>query len=166
MQQKTEIILIVAQGENRAIGRENALLWHLPNDFKHFKQLTTGHSVLMGRKTFESIGKPLPNRRNIVITHQQDLHISGVEIAHSLEEGIALCNQEEQLFIIGGAHIYAQAMSLSDTLYVTTVHENFEADAFFPPISENEWECLEKTTHSSDEKHAHHYTFSTWKRKI
>jgi len=127
------IALVVAMAENNVIGKNNQLIWHLPADLKHFKNLTTGHPIIMGRKTFESIGKPLPSRTNIVITRQEDFKPEGVLVAHSLNEGLMLAQQlDANIFVIGGAEIYKQAMFLADTIYLTEVHHEFEGDTFFP----------------------------------
>lgn len=159
-----QLSLVVAVSENNAIGKNNQLLWHLPADLKHFKQITSGHTIIMGRKTYDSIGKPLPNRRNIVITRQQNLQIEGVEVVGSLEEAVALCANENEVFVIGGAEIYKTALPLAQKIYLTTVHQSFEADAFFPEINPNEWTETEKESHSPDEKNAFSYTFSTLER--
>ncbi len=159
-----QLSIVVAIAENRAIGKNNQLLWHLPADLKHFKQITSGHTIIMGRKTYDSIGKPLPNRRNIVITRQSGLQIEGVEVVGSLEEAIALCKAENEVFVIGGAEIYQTALPLTQKIYLTTIHESFEADAFFPEINANEWLETEKESHDPDEKNALGYTFSTLRR--
>lgn len=158
------ISIVVAIAENRAIGKNNQLLWHLPADLKHFKQITSGHTVIMGRKTYDSIGKPLPNRRNIVITRQKGLSLEGVEVVNSLTEAIALCKAENEVFLIGGAEIYKTALPLTQKIYLTTVHQSFEADAFFPEINANEWAETEKESYAPDEKNALGYTFSTLQR--
>lgn len=155
------ISIIVAMAQNRAIGKNNQLLWHLPADLKHFKQLTIGHTIIMGRKTFDSIAKPLPNRRNIIITRQKSLEIPGAEIANSLEQALELCKKDEEIFIIGGAQIYEQALPLTSKIYLTTVKQDFEADAFFPYISPNNWNELDCETYQPDEKNAFGYTFTT-----
>src|SRR5471030_811486 len=121
------VTIVVAISENHAIGKDNKLLWYLPNDLKHFKEITTGHTVIMGRKTYDSIGKPLPNRRNIVITRQADLRIQGCELVHSLQQAIDVCKNDDTIFIIGGAEIYRQAILLCDTIYLTRVYHQFEA---------------------------------------
>ncbi|HEX3385047.1 MAG TPA: dihydrofolate reductase, partial [Mucilaginibacter sp.] len=125
------ISAIVAIGENNAIGKNNQLLWYLPADLKHFKNKTAGHSIIMGRRTFDSVGKPLPNRRNIVVT-RQDIKIPGCEVAKSIDEALELCKGEEEVFIGGGAEIYKLAMDKTDRIYLTIVHKMFDADTFFP----------------------------------
>lgn len=158
------ITLVVAIAENNAIGKNNQLLWHLPADLKHFKQITSGHTIIMGRKTYDSIGKPLPNRRNIVITRQNDLKLEGVEVVGSLNDAVALCTTESEVFVIGGAEIYKSALPLAQKIYLTTVHQSFDADAFFPEIDREQWTETEKESHSPDEKNAFSYTFSTLER--
>lgn len=157
--------IVVAISENNAIGKDNQLLWHLPADLKHFKNITTGHPIVMGRKTYDSIGRPLPNRRNIVITRQHNLELPGVEVVNSVDEAIALCEAESEVFIIGGAEIYKIAMKHVDRIYLTTVHRVYEADAFFPVLDQKEWLETFKEYHSSDEKNTVAYTFSTLDRK-
>ena len=158
------ISIVVAISENNAIGKNNQLLWHLPADLKHFKFITSGHTIVMGRKTYDSIGKPLPNRRNIVIS-RQDLTIDGIEIAHSMEDALALCENEKQIFIIGGAEIYKHCMDFTDQIFLTTVHSTFEGDAFFPILDPHKWQEISKEHHLPDEKNALAYTFSTLIRK-
>ena len=143
-----EIILIVAVARNRVIGKDNQLLWSIPEDMAHFKRLTAGHAVLMGRKTWESLPerfRPLPGRRNIVISRQPAYAAPGAELADSLEKGIALASTAEKLFIIGGAQIYAQSMALADRLEITEVDLAPEGDAWFPEISAVDWQETEKT---------------------
>jgi dihydrofolate reductase len=164
-QSPINISLIVATSENNAIGKDNQLLWHLPADLKHFKDITTGHPILMGRKTYESIGRPLPNRRNIVITRQEDLTIAGVEIATSITEAISLCSTEKEVFIIGGAEIYKSALPFAHRIYLTTVHQHYEADAFFPALTMDDWNTIHQEYHHPDEKNSVAYTFSTLERK-
>jgi len=159
------ISIVVAVAENNAIGKENKLLWHLPADLRHFKEVTTGHTIIMGRKTYDSVGKPLPNRRNIVITRKNGLEIPGVEVVHTLEEALALCDEHEEVFIGGGAEIYKMAMSMTDKIYLTVVKGIFDADTFFPEIDPNNWEETESISFEADEKNAFGYTFSTLIRK-
>ena len=158
------IALVVAMAENRVIGKENKLIWHLPADLKHFKNLTTGHPIIMGRKTFESIGKPLPNRTNIVITRQTDFEAEGCLVAHSLSEALMMAQQmDSDIFVIGGAEIYKQAMFLADTIYLTEVHHTFEGDTFFPEIDSVLWQETSREEHSADEKNTYNYAFVTLK---
>ena len=156
--------LVVAISANNAIGKDNQLLWHLPADLKHFKTITTGNTIIMGRKTYDSIGKPLPNRRNIVITRQKDLKLEGIEVANSLEEAIALCETDESIYVIGGAEIYKQALPMCTKIYLTRVHQYYDADTFFPKLSFDDWGETEKIDHLPDEKNLIPYSFSTLER--
>jgi len=156
---------VVAIAENYAIGKNNELLWYLPADLKHFKAVTSGHTVIMGRKTYESIGKPLPNRRNVVVTRKKDLLIPGVEITNGIDEALLLCSNETEVFIIGGAEIYKSALERTDRIYLTTVHHSYEADAYFPEIDRDQWRETEIEKHLPDEKNKLAYTFSTLLRK-
>jgi dihydrofolate reductase len=158
------ISIVVAISENNAIGKDNQLLWHLPADLKHFKNITTGYPIIMGRKTYESIGKPLPNRRNIIITRQKDLKLEGVEVVHSVGNALSLCDAEEEIFIIGGAEIYKSALAFTNRIYLTTVHEHYEADVFFPILAMDEWTITDQEYHPADEKNSVAYTFSTLER--
>ena len=155
-----KINIIVAIAENRAIGFENKLLYWLPNDLKRFKALTTGHTIIMGRKTFESLPKgALPNRRNIVLS-RQDIEFSGAERYASLEAALAQCQNEEEVFIIGGASVYQEALPLADKLCVTHIDDSPEqADAFFPEIDPSVWKVTSCETHPTDEKHHQAYRF-------
>jgi len=157
--------IIVAVAEDNGIGKDNQLLWRLPADLKHFKTITTGHPVIMGRKTYESVGRPLPNRRNIVITRNTNLDIPGVEIVHGLQEAIDLCDNQDEAFIIGGAEIYKSALQLTDKIYLTVVKGTFDADAFFPPIDTENWTETAVESFEADEKNTWAYTFSTLIRK-
>lgn len=158
------ISIVVAIAQNNAIGKNNQLLWHLPKDLKHFKDITSGHTVIMGRKTYESVGKPLPNRRNIIIT-RQNIVIDGCEVVNSIEEALKLCTGETEVFIVGGAEIYKQAMALTDRIYLTIVHQEFDADTYFPEIKETIWKETERQDHESDEKHLFPYSFITLERR-
>lgn len=158
------ISMIVAMAENRAIGKDNELLWHLPKDFKYFKSVTMGKPILMGRKTFESIGKALPGRKNIVITRDNDFTAEGVVTVHSIEAALEESRDFDDVMVIGGASFYEQMLSKVDTLYVTLVHQCFDADAFFPEIKANEWKIVEQVEHDVDEKHAYPFSFITYRR--
>lgn len=129
------IRIIAAMSNNRVIGSDNKLIWNLPDDLKRFKRITTGNTVVMGRKTYESIGKPLPNRRNIIITRYQDYKADGCEIVNSIDEALMLCNND--CFIIGGGEIYKQAIDIADKIYLTLIDEHFEGDTYFPEIGKN-----------------------------
>ena len=160
------ISLVVAAAENNAIGKNNQLLWHLPNDLKFFKNATWGGVVIMGRKTFESVNKPLPGRLNIVVTSNKEWKFDTVMVAQDLPQAIALAEQEnfKEISIIGGGEIYRQAMPLADMIYITRVHAELEGDTFFPVIDKAEWKLLDKTDFSKDEKHAYDYSFEKWEK--
>jgi dihydrofolate reductase len=155
------VAIIVAMSENRVIGRDNGLPWHLPADLKHFKVITTGHPIIMGRKTFESLGKPLPRRTNIIVTRQEDYAVEGAVVVHAIAEGLekAKEQQDEQVFVIGGAEIFKQAMPQVDTLFLTWVHAEVEGDVFFPELEPDEWQEVERERHEADEKHAYAFSF-------
>lgn len=163
------ISLLVAAAENNAIGKNNQLLWHLPNDMKFFKNTTWGMPIIMGRKTFESIGsKPLAGRQNIVITRQKGWHAEGTIPAKDLETAIGITGQLDvkELFVIGGGEIYKLAIDKAYRIYLTRVHAKFDADVFFPVINENEWKLVSNQDQPADEKHAYAYSFQLWERKI
>lgn len=141
------ISIIVAVAQNGIIGGDNSLLWHISEDLQRFKAITTGHPVVMGRKTFESLGRPLPKRRNVVITRQPDYSPEGVETAHSLEETLGLFGADEEVFVIGGGEIYRQALPLADKLYITIVHRDYEGDTRFPTIDESVWKPAAREYH-------------------
>jgi len=159
--------MIAAVAENDALGKNNALLWHLPDDFKRFKAITTGHTIIMGRKTFESFPKPLPKRHHIIITRDRSYKTTYPEctIVHSLEEALDTADKKEQVFIIGGGEIYTQAMSVSDELEITRVHKSYEADTYFPPIDTKVWKLVKEEDHPADEKHAVPFSYLTYKRR-
>ncbi len=157
--------MIAAVAENNALGKNNDLLWHLPNDFKRFKELTSGHYIIMGRKTFESFPKPLPNRTHIVISRQKNYSPAGCIVVPDLESAIAACPKNENLFIIGGGEIYKQAIAIADQLDITRVHHSFEADVYFPEIDMEIWELTAETFNSKDEKHLYDYSYQTFVRK-
>ncbi|SDW99261.1 dihydrofolate reductase [Flavobacterium degerlachei] len=157
--------MIAAASENNALGKNNELVWHLPNDFKRFKNLTSGHHIIMGRKTFESFPKPLPNRTHIVISRQEDYNPEGCLVVSSMEKALEICPKDETSFIIGGGEIYKLGMPFSDKIELTVVHHNFEADAFFPEINIEEWEITSSEFQSKDEKHLFDYTYQTYSRK-
>lgn len=160
------ISIAVAISDNNAIGKDNQLLWHMPADLKFFKQTTSGHTVVMGRKTFDSVGRPLPNRQNIVVTHKTGLEIAGVQVVNSLEEAINLVEQKDaEIFIIGGAEIYKEALPKVQRIYLTTIHHTFEADTFFPEMNMDDWQETSTETHKADEKNKYNYTFTILERK-
>ncbi len=162
-----ELTIIVAAGENNAIGKDNDLIWHLSDDLKRFKSLTNGHHIIMGRKTFESFPKPLPNRTHIVITRQSDYKVpDGVIIVNNLEDAIDAARSDKQPFIIGGGEIYKQSIALANRIELTRVHSSFEnADTYFPEIDDSQWQEANNTTHDADDKHAHAFSFITYLRK-
>lgn len=162
------ISLIAAIGENNEIGKGNALLFHLPADMKYFRKTTQGHTVLMGRKTFESIGKPLPNRRNIVITRNASYKPEGVEVAHSLAQALDFIkDKDEEIFVIGGAELYEQCLPIADKLYVTHVSTtDKKADAFFPEIIPIAWNEISHQEHKKDSENPYDYTFSVYEKFI
>lgn len=159
-----KISLIVAVDSKNGIGKNNQLPWHLPADLLHFKKITTGFSIIMGRKTFDSIGKPLPNRRNIVISRQQNLEINGVEVCDSIESALLLCKNEEEVFIIGGAQIFEQSLTIANTLYLTVIDHDFNADTFFPELDKNLWKESSNETHEPDEKNIYSYDFKKFEK--
>jgi len=161
-----ELTLIVAAGENDAIGKDNKLIWHLSDDLKRFKRLTNGHHIIMGRKTFESFPKPLPNRTHIVITRQNNYEVpNGVIVVNSLEDALDAAKRDAQPFVIGGGEIYRQAMPLADKIELTRVHHSFEADTFFPKIDNTIWQETNNTFHDKDENHDYAFSFLTYKKK-
>lgn len=161
------VSLVVAASTNNAIGKNNQLLWHLPNDLKFFKNTTWGFPVIMGRKTFAAVNKPLPGRTNIVITRKPDWKAEGAITALGLEDAIQKAGETnaKQIFIIGGGEIYKQSMPIADTIYLTRVHAVLDGDIFFPAIGESEWELVSNDDFPVDEKHAHAYSFQVWKKK-
>jgi dihydrofolate reductase len=161
-----QISIIVAIADNNAIGKDNQLLWHLSEDLKRFKLLTTHHTIVMGKKTFESLPlRPLPNRRSIVITDIANEKIEGCVMAYSIEDAVALCDDAAENFIIGGGSVYKQFMPIANKLYLTKVHKNFEADTFYPEIDYTDWELLEKQEKLTDEKTGLTYSYLIYQRK-
>ncbi len=160
------IVIIAAIGRNNELGKDNDLIWHLSADLKRFKKVTSGHSIIMGRNTFESIGKPLPNRRSIIVTRNKQYHREGCDVVHSLEAAIDLVKTEEKTFIIGGAQIYKQAIenNLADQLDITLVHSDFDADVFFPKINTSVWEETSRENFEADEKNQFNYSFVSFQR--
>jgi dihydrofolate reductase len=159
------ITIIAAVSENNALGKNNDLLWHLPSDFKRFKELTSGHYIIMGRKTFESFPKPLPNRTHVVISRQKNYAPEGCIVVDSLENAIKICPKNENIFIIGGGQIYKQSINIVDRLDITKVHENFDAEVFFPEIDMNIWKLESEEFHEKDEKHKYDFSFNRYIRK-
>ena len=159
--------MIAAAGENNALGMDNQLLWHLPDDFRRFRKLTTGHKMIMGRKTFESFPKPLPDRDHIIIT--RDTHYSidfeSCQTVHSFEAALDLLDKDETAYIIGGGEIYRLGMPYAHALELTRVHGDFKADTFFPEIDVNTWRLVKEEYHPKDEKHAFDFTYLTYERQ-
>ncbi|WP_222983267.1 dihydrofolate reductase [Flagellimonas meishanensis] len=160
------LVIIAAAGENNALGKDNDLPWHLPDDFKRFKALTSGHKIIMGRKTLESFPKPLPNREHIAITRERDYAPKfPCKVVNSLEEALALVGETETAYIIGGGEIYHQAMDVATDIELTRIHASFEADTFFPEIDGNQWTLVKEEHHPKDDRHAHSFTYLTYVRK-
>ena len=160
------ITIVVAMGLKNEIGANNQLLWHLPKDLKHFKEITTGHPIIMGRKTYESIGKPLPNRTNIVVSTKKDWFEEGILIVGSLKEAIKFAKKmDEEIYIIGGGNIYEQTIDLAEKLEVTQVNAELKADIFFPKINPKIWNKTNEVSHEKDEKNEYDFSFQTYERK-
>lgn len=157
------LTIIAAASENNALGKDNDLVWHLPDDFKRFKAITTGHHIIMGRKTFESFPKPLPNRTHIIITRQKDFNVpEGCVVVSSLKKAIDICPKDEESFIIGGGQIYKQSIDNADKIELTRVHTTIDADTFFPEIDAGKWKLINEEFHSKDEKHQYDFTYLTY----
>jgi len=160
----SKLSIIVAMAQNRTIGVNNTLPWLCPEDLKHFKTLTMGHHMIMGRKTFDSIGKPLPGRTTVVVTRNSDLVIDGCIIAHSLQEAIHNCIGDEEIFIVGGAELYRQALPLVDTLYITEIQQDVEGDAHFPEFDRSAWRETARMAGSQAAPQPLEYHFVTYQR--
>jgi dihydrofolate reductase len=159
------IAIIVAMASNHTIGINNTLPWRCPTDLQHFKALTMGHHMIMGRKTFDSIGKPLPGRTTIVVTRNPDLQIPGCTMAASLPEALAACAGDPQIFIVGGAEIYAQALPLADTLYITEIKKPVEGDAHFPNFGLDVWQEIARESQQQTEPQPLSFDFVTYRRR-
>jgi dihydrofolate reductase len=159
--------MLVAASENNVIGKDNKLPWHLPNDLKYFKNLTWGMPVLMGRKTFDSIGKPLPGRKSIVITRNNDWQHDGVEVVHSIEEAIKKAESfgVKEIFVIGGAEIFKTSLPDANRIYLTRIHQQVEGDVYFPEISAEQWQLTSARFCEADEKNPYNHTYQVWERK-
>ena len=157
-----KISIIAALAENGVIGNNNALIWRLPADLRYFRQKTTGHHIIMGRNTFDSLGgQPLPNRTTVIITRNRNYTApEGCFVAHSLEEAITLCKNDDEIFICGGSQIYALAFSCATDMYLTRIAHSFEGDAFFPPFDPTQWQLVETENHGADEKNGYDYSFN------
>ncbi|MDM5131514.1 type 3 dihydrofolate reductase [Aeromonas piscicola] len=163
-----KISMIAAMAHDRVIGLDNQMPWHLPADLAHFKRVTLGKPVLMGRKTFESIGRPLPGRRNLVISRNPDYQADGVEVVDSVEAALALlasAGNVDELMVIGGGHLYGQLLPQADSLYLTRIDLAVAGDTRFPAFEEGEWHCVEREPHEPDEQNPHPYCFETWQRR-
>ena len=156
--------MIAAMADNRAIGKDNELLWHLPDDFKHFKAITMAKPILMGRKTYQSIGRPLPGRKNIVVTRDSAFAADGVLVVNSIDAALDAVTEDAEVMVIGGASFYQQMLPLADKLYVTHVHHHFDADTFFPEIDTDQWRVVEQTEHAADERHAYSFSFIEYQK--
>ncbi len=161
----SRISLIVAMAKNRTIGVNNTLPWRCPEDLKHFKTLTMGHHMIMGRKTFDSIGKPLPGRTTVVVSRNNELKVEGCVVVHSLQEAIAACTEDPEIFVVGGAELYQQAISLVDTLYITEIQQEVEGDAHFPEFDMNAWRETAREVRSQETPQPLEYHFVTYRRK-
>ncbi len=164
--QQREVTIIAAAGENDSLGKDNKLVWDLPHDLKRFKRLTLNHCVIMGRKTFESMPKALPNRTNIIITKNKQYEAKEAVVCHSLEEALALdvVKNDNKPFIIGGGEIYKQSLVFTDCIELTRIHEQFEADAFFPKIEERKWKLIEEEHHIKNANNNHDFSYLTYKK--
>ncbi|MEE3225388.1 MAG: dihydrofolate reductase [Bacteroidota bacterium] len=161
-----KITLIAAAAENNALGKDNDLVWHLPDDFKRFKKLTSHHHIIMGRKTFESFPKPLPNRTHIVITRNSEYDAGeGIIVVDSIDAALDAVMNDDNPYVIGGGEIYKLALDQATLIELTRVHSSFEADAFFPEINENDWELVAETFHPKDERHDYAFTYLTYARR-
>lgn len=158
------VTMIAAAAENNALGKEGDLVWHLPDDFKRFKKLTTGHHIIMGRKTFESFPKPLPNRTHVVVTRQKDYKSEACIVVHNIEDALAISSDDEETFVIGGGEIYKLALPYTDKIELTRVHQKFEADAFFPEVDWSQWKLVNEEFHGKDERHQHDFSYLTYVR--
>jgi len=167
MAKNKHISLIAAVADNNIIGNNNALLWHLPNDLRFFKKKTSGHHIVMGRNTYESIGggRLLPNRTSVVITRDTLFKRDGAIVVHTIEDAIATCPEGEEIFIIGGAQIYEQTIGMADTLYITKIEHNFIGDTYFPNIDQTQWNLVSSLPKEIDEKHKYKYSFLTYKKR-
>jgi len=160
------ISFIVAMDKNRVIGKDNQLPWHLPADLKFFKRVTMGHPIIMGRNTYESIGKPLPGRENIIVTRNKEYAQEGCTIIHSVDELLQMASrQNEEVFVIGGAELFQATFSMADRLYITKIEEEFTGDTYFPEFNQSEWELVSQEKGIRDEKNPYEYFFTIYNRK-
>jgi dihydrofolate reductase len=161
---KARLSLIVAMARNRVIGADNRIPWHLPNELRLFKSLTMGHPIVMGRRTFESIGRLLPGRTTVIVTRQADYAVPGAIVAHSVREALAACKGDDEIFVIGGADLFRDTLPIADRLYLTVVDAEPEGDTFMPEIDSRAWREIESQSFPADERHAHAYRFSVLER--
>ncbi len=159
------ITIIAAVANNNALGKNNQLIWHLPADLIRFKKTTLNHYIIMGRKTFESLGKPLPNRTTVIVTRNNEYKADGCIVVHSLKEALEVSKKDENVFILGGAKIYEQAINFADVLDITLIHHNFEADVYFPKIDASIWKESTRQNLKADDKNKYDYSFVTYTRK-
>ena len=159
------VTIIAAVGRNRALGKDNDLIWHIPADLRRFKSLTRGHHVIMGRKTFESLGRPLPKRTNIIVSRNPDYKAEGCIVVNSLVKALVIAQSDPNPFILGGAEIYKQALSFADAMDLTYVHEDFEADAFFPEFDPQEWVLTGREDFKKDDENPYDYSFVQYKKR-
>ena len=159
-----KISLIASIGKNNELGFKNQLIWHLPDDLKNFKKITSGHTIVMGKKTYESIGKPLPNRNNIILARDYDYKADGCVVAHSIEEVLDLIKNEDETFIIGGGEIYKLFLPLANKLYLTQVNASLEADTYFPKFNLKEWKRTSCIEHGIDERHCYSFIINTYEK--
>jgi len=164
MKTAPKISIVAAMTPERVMGHNNKMPWHLPADLKHFKEVTWGKPIVMGRKTFESIGRPLPGRENIVITRNRTLSIEGCTVVHSLEEAFEVLKDHSEIMVVGGADIYEQVLPLANTLYLTRIHQSFEGDTYFPAWDAKLWQEVQCEYHDSDADNPHPYTFFKYER--
>jgi dihydrofolate reductase len=158
------ISIIVAMSRNRVIGKDNQLVWHLPADLRHFKETTMGRPVIMGRKTFESMGKSLPGRTNVVVTRQEGFKAKDCIVAPSVGQALEMVSGEPEIFIAGGGEIYSQSLPLTERMYITVIDNEFVGDTFFPEFPEKEWKLVEEKEHRADERNRYSMVFQTWDR--
>ena len=157
--------IIAAMAKNRTIGINNTLPWRCPADLKHFKALTMGHHIIMGRKTFDSIGKPLPGRTTVIVTRNRELRVEGCVVAHTLQDAIAACAQDQELFIVGGAELYAQALPVADTLYLTEIMQEVTGDAHFPEFDRSRWQEISREHLSQEIPQPLEFEFAVYRRR-
>ncbi len=162
-----KLSIIAAVANNGVIGNKNRLIWHMPADLKFFRNKTLGHTMLMGRKTFESIGKPLPGRKTVIITQQKDYKVEGCDVVHSFKDALKLVKNEKEVFVVGGAEIYTQAIEhyYTKTIYITRIFASFDGDTFFPDIDEKHWEMIERNDHEPDKDNKYPFSFMIYKRR-